>query len=161
MENWFDYQNNDVNEFIRNYRDSLQAQRDAAFKQLEQQRRNSYATIMGSANKAGMLYSTWPMREKIKYDTGTYYPARIKTQTSYQTGLDALRNNAVNLWNQIKAYREATKDLAGQANLFPVEPPRNGSGSFFVYYGAYMRDGGASFCCGLRNTGINFILLDT
>lgn len=112
MENWFDYQNNDVNEFIRNYRDSLQTQRDAAFKQLEQQRRNSYATIMGSANKAGMLYSTWPMREKIKYDTGTYYPARIKAQTSYQTALDSLRNNAINLWNQIKAYDEATQDLA-------------------------------------------------
>ena len=112
MDNFYDYQDNDVNEFIRNYRIALQAQRDSAVKQLEQQRRNSYATIMSGANKAGMLYSTWPMREKIKYDTGTYYPAHIKAQTSYQSGLDTLRNNAVNLWNQIKAYNEATADLS-------------------------------------------------
>ena len=112
MENWFDYQNNDVNEFIRNYRDSLQAQRDAAFKQLEQQRKNSYATIMGSANKSGMLYSNFPARTKTQYYTQNYMPAYVKAQTSYQTALDSLRNNAINLWNQIKAYDEASQDLA-------------------------------------------------
>lgn len=112
MENFYDYQNNDLNEFIRNYRNALQAQRDSANKQLEQQRRNYYTSIMGAANKRGALYSNFPARDKIKYDTNTYYPARIKAQTSYQSGLDALRNNAVNLWNQIKSYEEAADDLS-------------------------------------------------
>lgn len=113
MDNWFDYQNNDINQFIRNYRESLQAQRDSAFKQLEQQRRNDYATIMSGANKAGMLYSNFPERSKIQYQTQTYVPSYTKIQSSYQTGLNSLRNNAIDLWNQIKAYREATEDLAG------------------------------------------------
>lgn len=112
MDNWFDYQNNDINQFIRNYRESLQAQRDSAFKQLEQQRRNDYATIMSGANKAGMLYSNFPERSKIQYQTQTYVPSYTKIQSSYQSGLDTLRNNAVNLWNQIKAYNEATADLS-------------------------------------------------
>lgn len=112
MDNFYDYQDNDVNEFIRNYRIALQAQRDSAVKQLEQQRRNSYATIMSGANKAGMLYSNFPERSKIQYQTQTYIPSYTKVQSSYQSGLDTLRNNAVNLWNQIKAYNEATADLS-------------------------------------------------
>lgn len=112
MDNWFDYQGNDINQFIKNYRESLQAQRDSAIKQLEQQRRNSYATIMSGANKSGMLYSNFPERSKIQYQTQTYVPSYTKVQSSYQSGLDTLRNNAINLWNQIKAYNEATADLS-------------------------------------------------
>lgn len=112
MENFYDYQGNEFNQFITNYRNALQAQRDATNKQLEQQRRNYYTSLMGSANRRGMLYSNLAQRDKIKYDTSTYYPSMVKTQTSYQSGLDSLRNNAVNLWNQIKAYNEATADLS-------------------------------------------------
>lgn len=111
MENFYDYQGNNLDEFIRNYRDALKAQRDSNIKQLEQQRRNNFATIMSGANKAGMLYSNFPERSKVIYNTDSYYPAVAKVQNSYQTGLDSLRTNAINLWNQIRSYNEATEDL--------------------------------------------------
>ena len=106
-----DLQGQDVNQFIKNYRDSLQAQYDAGVNDLGQQRRNDFASIMAGANKAGMLYSNFPQREKIKYDTGTFYPALIKARQSYQSGLDKLRANAVNLYNQNKSISEAIADL--------------------------------------------------
>ena len=111
MENWYDYQDNDINEFIKNYRESLKAQRDANMKNLQQQRRNYMSAIMGGANRRGMMYSNFPQRDKIKYDANTYNPAVINAQTSYQTGLDTLRNNAISLWNKIKAYDEGISDL--------------------------------------------------
>ena len=111
MDNWYDYQGNNISDFIKAYRDSLKAQRDANNKQLQQNRRNYYASIMGAANRRGTLYSNFPQREKLIYDTTVYDPALIKNQTSYQTGLDTLRNNAVNLWNKIQAYNEALGDL--------------------------------------------------
>ena len=110
MDNWQDYQGNSISDFIKAYRDSLKAQRDANNKQLQQNRRNYYASIMGSANRRGMMYSNFPQREKLAYDVSTYTPALVKNQTSYQTGLDTLRNNAVNLWNKIQAYNEAISD---------------------------------------------------
>lgn len=112
MDNFTTYTGEDVNQFIKNYREALQAQRDSSIKQLEQQRRNDYATIMSGANKAGMLYSNFPERAKTKYLASTYSPALVKVQNSYQTALDNLRSNAVKLWNQIKAYEEASADLA-------------------------------------------------
>lgn len=111
MDNWYDYQDNDVNEFIKNYRNSLKAQRDSNLKKLQQQRKNYMSTIMGSANRRGMMYSNFPQRDKINYDIGSYAPAVAATQTSYQTGLDTLRNNAVTLWNKIKSYNEQISDL--------------------------------------------------
>lgn len=111
MDNWKDYQGNDINVFIKNYRDSLKAQRDSNLKQLQQNKRNYFASIMGAANRRGMMYSNFPQRDKIKYDVGTYMPAMVQNQQNYQTGLDALRNNAVNLWNKLKSYDEAISDL--------------------------------------------------
>ncbi len=105
-----DFQGRDVNQFFKNYRDALQAQRDANRKLLEQQRRNYFRGLMSSANKAGALYSNFAGREKLRYDTESYMPALVKAQTSYQSGLDSLRNNAVNLWNQIKSFQEAIDD---------------------------------------------------
>lgn len=110
MQDWTDLQGNRINDFFKNYRDALQAQRDANRKLLEQQRRNYFRGLMSSANKAGALYSNFPGREKLRYDTESYMPALVKAQTSYQTGLDSLRNNAVNLWNQVKSYEEAIED---------------------------------------------------
>lgn len=112
MENFYTYTGENINDFITNYRDALQAQRDSANKQLEQQRRNYFTSIMGAANRRGMMYSNLPTRDKVVYNVQTYYPATVKVQNSYQTGLDSLRNNAINLWNQVKAYNEATQDLA-------------------------------------------------
>jgi hypothetical protein len=101
----------DVNEFIKNYRNSLVEQRDAANKLAAQQRANAGASIMGSANTAGMMYSNLPARSKIRYDTDTYYPALASIQNSYQTGLDTLRANAINTYNQIKSYQEQLSDI--------------------------------------------------
>lgn len=111
MDNWYDYQGNNISEFIKAYRDSLKAQRDSANKQLQQTRKNYQASIMGGANRRGMMYSNFPQRDKLIYDTNIYNPALVKNQTSYQTGLDTLRSNAVALWNKIKSYDEAISDL--------------------------------------------------
>lgn len=111
MDNWYDYQGNNIGDFIKAYRESLQAQRDSNIKQLNQTRRNYNASIMGAANRRGMMYSNFPQREKISYNANTYMPNLVKVQSSYQTGLDTLRNNAISLWNKIKSYDEATSDL--------------------------------------------------
>ena len=37
MENWQDLQNNDINQFISNYRDALEQQRDLTKQNLQQQ----------------------------------------------------------------------------------------------------------------------------
>lgn len=111
MNDFYTYTGKNVNDFITNYRQALQAQRDSALKQLEQQRRNDYATIMGRANKAGMLYSNFPQRDKIKYNAQNYMPAYTKAQTGYQTALDTLRSNAAKIYNQIQYYNELSNDL--------------------------------------------------
>ena len=112
MENFYATTGEDINEFFKNYRDALKAQRDSSVKQLEQQRRNDFATIMGGANRRGMLYSNFPERAKIKYNVASYDPSLVKLNTTYTTGLDSLRANMVNLWNQKKAYDEAIADLS-------------------------------------------------
>ena len=111
MDNWYDYQGNSITDYLRAYRDSLKAQRDANMKQLQQQRKNYFSSLMGAANRRGMMYSNLTSRDKIRYDTESYIPAQVKVQQSYQTGLDTLRNNAVSLWNKIKSLDEATSDL--------------------------------------------------
>lgn len=99
------------NEFIKNYRQALQTQREAALTQLDQERANQQEAIMSGANTRGMLYSNFPARTKIQYDTQTYYPQMAKINTAYQTGLDTLRNNAVNYLNTIRQYQEKIADL--------------------------------------------------
>ena len=106
-----DLQGQDVNQFIKNYRDALQAQYDASISSLNQQRKNDFAGIMAGANKSGMMYSNFPQRSKIQYDTQSFYPTAIKTRQTYQTALDKLRANAVNLYNQNKSIAEAIADL--------------------------------------------------
>lgn len=112
MDNLYTNTGEDVNEFYKNYREALEAQRSSNLKQLEQQRRNDFASIMSGANRRGMLYSNFPEREKIKYNVGTYFPAVQKVNTSYMTGLDSLRANMVNFLNQKKAYDEAAAELS-------------------------------------------------
>lgn len=106
-----DLQGNDINEFIMNYRKALKNQYDAGNAALTQQRTNDFANIMSGANKAGMMYSNFPQRSKLQYDTSTFYPAQIKSYQSYQTALDKVRNNAINLYNQNKSIAEAIADL--------------------------------------------------
>ncbi len=103
--------NEQLDPFIIAYRDSLQQQRDLANQQLEAQRRNDFTSIMSGANKVGMMYSNFPAREKIKYDTQTYQPNLIKVQQSYQTGLDKLRANTVKMANQLSSINRAIEEL--------------------------------------------------
>lgn len=106
-----DLQGNDINQFLTNYRKALGAQLDASNDAINQQRRNDFATIMAGANKAGMLYSNFPQRSKIQYDTQTLYPAKVKAQQSYQTALDKLRASAIDMYNQNKTINQAIADL--------------------------------------------------
>lgn len=90
-----------VDEFYKNYRESLSALNEANKRSLEQQRRNAQTSIMSAANKAGMLFSSLPARDKLKYDVETYQPALVKNQQSYASGLDTLRTNAIKTANTI------------------------------------------------------------
>lgn len=100
------------NEFLKAYRDSLKNQYDANVSSYKQQKRNADAQIMSAANKAGMMYSNFPQRSKIQTEAD-YLAGLSKLRSTYQTGLDKLRNNAVDAYNQIKAYEEAISDLSG------------------------------------------------
>lgn len=106
-----DLQGQDVNDFLKNYRDALKAQNEADVKALNTARENAQTSIMSNRNRAGLMYSNFPEMDKIKYDTQTYYPALIKAQQSYQTSLDKVRKNAINLFNQNKSIQEAINDL--------------------------------------------------
>ena len=101
------YDTETIKDFYQNYRDSLSRQYQTGLQNLEQQRKNAQTSIMSGANKAGMLYSNFPERSKIQYDQQTYQPAQIKLQTSYQTGLDALRNNILKYQNSIADIQDA------------------------------------------------------
>lgn len=100
-----------IKEFYQNYRDSLDRQYQSSLQNLEQQRKNAQTSIMSGANKAGMLYSNFPARTKIQYDQQTYQPAQIKLQTSYQTGLDTLRNNILKYQNSIREIQDSIAHL--------------------------------------------------
>lgn len=100
-----------IKNFYQNYRDSLSRQYQSALQSLDQQRKNAQTTIMSGANKAGMMYSNFPERSKIQYDTGTYMPAQVKLHNTYQTGLDTLRNNILKYQNSIKDIQDAIATL--------------------------------------------------
>lgn len=100
-----------IEDFYNNYRESLDRQNQSALQTLAQQRTNAQAQIMSGANKAGMMYSNFPTREKIKYDQNTYQPAQIKQQTSAQTGLDKLRDNILKHQNSIADIQDAISHL--------------------------------------------------
>lgn len=105
------YDANQIKDFYQNYRDSLDRQYQSALQSLEQQRKNAQATIMSGANKAGMMYSNFPTRSKIQYDQETYQPAQTKLHSTYQTGLDTLRNNIIKYQNSIKEIQENIDNL--------------------------------------------------
>lgn len=103
--------NQEVDPFINAYRESLDRQKDLAMQNLENQRRNDYASIMSNANVAGAMYSNFPQRSKIQYDTQTFMPNQIKTQQTYQTGLQKLRENIISTSNQLKSINDAIAEL--------------------------------------------------
>ena len=95
--------------FIDQYRDALGLQRDLSLQNLENARRNAYTNTMANANTAGMMYSNFPERAKIQYDSEVYQPGKVKIQNTYQTGLDNIRNNVVNSINTIADLKDAIK----------------------------------------------------
>ena len=101
----------EIKDFYKNYRDSLERQYQTGLQNLDQQRKNAQASIMSGANKAGMLYSNFPERSKIQYDQQTYQPMQIKLQNSYQTGLNTLRNNILKYQNSIADIQDAIAHL--------------------------------------------------
>lgn len=105
------YSENEWQDFYRNYRESLSRQNENDAILLDQRRRNAQASIMSGANKAGMLYSNMTGRSKLQYDTNTYTPALTKLNTTYQTGLDTLRNNILKYQNSISDIQDAINHL--------------------------------------------------
>lgn len=106
--------NDEIKEFIDAYRESLDQQKDLGMQNLDNNRRLAHQNIMSGANAAGMMYSNFPERAKIQYDTGTYEPARIKLQNTYQTGLDKLRANTTGYINTLSEINEAIDKLNKQ-----------------------------------------------
>lgn len=143
-----DLQGNNVNDFIKAYRDSLRDNYIANVNQIEQQRRNDEASIMANANRAGMMYSNFPARDKMKYEAETYLPNRQSAFTSYQTGLDKLRSNAVNAYNNIRSIEDAISDLnsSGGGGGTGGNTGGNTGGDGVKYWGsARAQDGGTWF----------------
>lgn len=102
---------NEIKDFYQKYRDSLSRQYQTALQNLEQQRRNDYTSIMSGANKAGMMYSNFPQRTKMQYEMNTYIPNMTKLNSTYTTGLDALRSNILKYQNSIKDVQDAINTL--------------------------------------------------
>lgn len=111
LEDFKDLQGNDINKFVREYRDTMKQNYDAQVDLVNQQNRNDRAAIMAEANKRGMMYSNFPERAKMQYQANTYLPNLRSAYTSYQTGLDKLRSNALGSYNAIKALQDQIKDL--------------------------------------------------
>lgn len=105
------YTADETKNFYQNYRDSLDRQYQSAVQNLEQQRKNAQASIMGGANRAGMMYSNFPARAKIQYDQKNYQPALIKAFDSYKTGLDTLRQNILKYQNSIAEIQDSIAHL--------------------------------------------------
>lgn len=103
--------NSGVDPFVTQYRDALERQRDLSNQNNDNARRNAFASLMGNANTAGMMYSNFPERSKIQYDTQTYLPSQINIHNTYKTGLDKLRTNTVSLSNQLADINDAIADL--------------------------------------------------
>lgn len=102
---------NQLNDFVTNYRNALARQYQSSLQSLNQQRTNAQRSIMANANARGMMYSNFPARDKIMYDQQTFLPNQVKLYQSYQTGLDKLRSNVVNYQNSIKNIQDAIADL--------------------------------------------------
>lgn len=102
LEDFKDLQGNAVNDFINSYRDTMKQNYDDNVAQIQQQKRNDFASIMSQANKRGMMYSNFPERSKIQYEADTYLPNLRSAYTTYQTGLDKLRSSALNAYNNVK-----------------------------------------------------------
>lgn len=103
--------NDEINDFVKTYRETLDMEKDKALQNLENTRKLQHQSIMSNANKAGMMYSTFPERAKIQYNTGTYEPAVSKINQSYQTGVDKIRDSSASLYNSLAGLREQVDEF--------------------------------------------------
>lgn len=101
----------DLGTFVQNYRTALEDQYTADKEALEAQRKIGQTGIMSGANRAGLLHSSFPTINKLKYDVNTYEPALVKLQQGYRTGLNDLYSNVGKYYNQIKDYQERIAHL--------------------------------------------------
>ena len=108
---YIDQLGNNLNDFVKNYRDSIANAYASDNSLIEQQKNNNFASIMAGANKRGMMYSNFPERSKMQYIADTHTPALAQSHAQYQTGLDKLRSNAINTYNTIKNLEDAIADL--------------------------------------------------
>lgn len=106
--------NDEINGFVNAYRDSLERQHNAELQGLKNERENQFQALMGSANRLGTMYSNFPERSKLQYDTQTYLPSVAKSDQTYQTGLQKLRTNTISLTNQLADINDAIADLNEQ-----------------------------------------------
>lgn len=102
---------NDLGSFVENYRKALEDQYTADKDALEAQRKIGQTGIMSGANRAGLLHSSFPTINKLKYDVNTYEPAYTKLQQGYRSGLDTLYGNVAKYYNQIKEYQDQIAHL--------------------------------------------------
>ena len=100
-----------ISDFANKYRDYLEGQRNMAVQNLDNARNNAFQNIMANSNTAGMMYSNFPERSKYQYNTATYLPARTKIEDTYNTGLDALKNNVVKMANSLAEYNDEIASL--------------------------------------------------
>lgn len=105
------YNEEEWNNFYKNYRESLSRTYENDKNLLDQQRKNAQASIMSGANKAGMLYSNFPQRSKMQYDVSTYQPAQVKLYNTYITGLNQLQNNILKYQNSIREIQDSIAHL--------------------------------------------------
>lgn len=112
----------DLDPYLAQYREALQKSYDAADAMARQQKETDYQGLMSQANKAGVLFSNMPARAKVQYDTRTYLPTLAKNYTTYATGLQTLRNNAIDYTNKIRALNEALADLGNTQSSTGVVP---------------------------------------
>lgn len=102
---------NDTQIYFQNLADAYRNQYATQRNLLDEQRRQQQAGIMSQANQAGMLYSNFPQRTQIQYDTNTYMPALAKLSSTYFTGLGDLRTKGTQLANNILTTQEAINDI--------------------------------------------------
>ena len=100
-----------VDDFIKAYRESLIKQYDANRAKIDNTKNLYEGNIMASANARGMMYSNFPQRDKLQYQTETYMPNIVNARNTYQTGIDKLRSNAVSVANDIRTIEQAISDL--------------------------------------------------
>lgn len=132
--------NDEINNFVKEYRDSLGITRDASMQALDVAKNNYFQNAMANANTSGMMYSNFPERAKYQYMASTYLPKKAEIQSTYQTGLDKLRSNVTSYLNQLAELKEATADLnkASGTNKFAI----NDAGDYSYNYkgGTQFRD---------------------